>query len=108
MAAEHNMVKTPSKPDSAEEATVPPPKRTVNLTKDPAYWEALGQFIEAFAGAENLLFNYLVALSRTHVDVAKHFIGGEQVDRLIEHIRQILVIMPTTILQKRPTRPFFS
>jgi len=32
----------------------------VSLEKDPVYWQALGEFIEAFASAEIMLFSYFV------------------------------------------------
>jgi hypothetical protein len=37
----------------------PTSPRRISNPKDPAYWEALGEFIEAFASAETVLFNYL-------------------------------------------------
>jgi hypothetical protein len=77
--------------------TIAPAKqspRTISMAKDPAYWQALGQFIESFAGTEIILFNYLAVLSKTKLEVAKIFYGGDQAERLIEKVTQVMPLQP--------------
>jgi hypothetical protein len=84
------MAMTPAKPPASSPQSA---RRIVSLVKDPAYWQALGQFIEAFAHAEILLFNYIVGMSRMTHDMARLMIGGDPVDRLIDCARQAIVVM---------------
>ena len=66
--------------------------RSVSMTADPAYWQALGKFIETFAGIEILLFNYLAALSGMRNDIARIFYGEDQAHSLITLIRQVMAL----------------
>jgi hypothetical protein len=60
------------------------------LSKTPAYWEALGRFIQSFAGVELTLFQYTTHLAKIDWNVARILLGGEQVDRLIDHTRKLM------------------
>jgi hypothetical protein len=48
---------TNEKPKPEDAASPPGARRSISTIKDPAYWRALGEFIETFASAETMLFN---------------------------------------------------
>ena len=68
------MTKMPSTSTSHNPSAPPSPMRLVSMAKDLAYWLALGRFIEAFASAEIMLFNYLVIISKMKNDIARVFL----------------------------------
>jgi len=81
--------------------------RSVRTVQDPAYWQALGRFIEDYAGVEILLFNYVVALSKMNHGIARIFYGKDQTDRLIEFANQITSANPLdTELQDKTALAF--
>lgn len=86
------MATTPSKPPVI--TTTTPPPRVASAVKDPAYWQALGKFIEAFAFAETLLFNYLAALSGTSHAISRALFGSDHADTLIDAVRRVRATLP--------------
>jgi hypothetical protein len=66
----------------------------VSTAKDPAYWQALGEFIEAFSSTGTLLFNYLAGVARTPHAIAKALFGGDHVDELIKCLKQVIAVRP--------------
>jgi len=58
----------------------------VSLEKDPVYWQALGEFIEAFASAEIMLFSYFVNHAGIPFSIAKAFWPDIRAVRIIELI----------------------
>jgi hypothetical protein len=83
----------------------------VSVTKDPAYWQALGEFIEAFAGAETMLFNYLVACAGMSHKAGRAIIGGSHQEQLIGMIRRLWATNPpdADIMEKaKPALDQFS
>jgi len=71
-----------------------PVKRTVSLTPDPAYWQALGEFVEAFAHIEHFLFNGLTLASGVSPRVAKALFSGTRALDAISLLRRISEISP--------------
>jgi len=80
----------------SEKAKAPQPAtgRTVSFVRDAAYSEALGRFVEAFAGAETVLFNYLSASLRMPHSLAKAAFPGTRADQMIEIVRHVWQIEP--------------
>jgi hypothetical protein len=64
------------------------------MVKDPAYWQALGEFIEAFAQTETLLFNYLIALIGVSHAVGRALFSGDHVDALVDTVRRVARASP--------------
>lgn len=86
------MPRKPRKPEDS--ATEPRPPRLISFTKDPAYWQALGEFIELFASAEHVLFNYLSLYVNIHPQLAKALFSGFHVDQMISLIRRVWIVTP--------------
>jgi hypothetical protein len=71
-------------------AAAPPGSRSwISTAKDPAYWQALGEFIEAFASAELLLFNYLVMHAAIPHSTARVLLPEIRADRIVDCIRAV-------------------
>jgi|SRR5580658_8498641 hypothetical protein len=73
--------------------TVPP--RAISMQPDPAYWQALGRFIEAFASTETTLFNYLIALVDVPHAVGRALFSGDHVDTLIGTVKRVALVTTT-------------
>ncbi len=78
------------------------PTGNLNPESDPAYWAALGEFIEAFAAAEGALFNYLAFCSEVPLFIAKALFGGFHSDQLGEQVRKIWQVkeMPSGVVEE--------
>jgi hypothetical protein len=72
---------------TSEAATVPVHSET--FLPDPAYWLALGKFVEFFAHTEGVLFIYLSLCIKINVKEAKAVFSGLHVDQIIKHIRRL-------------------
>ena len=66
----------------------------VSSEKDPAYWQALGELIEAFASAETLLFNYLAMCAGITHHIARTLLSGQHAEQIIGLIRRVWVVRP--------------
>ena len=89
---EDSMPRNP--PKHEDRVTDPRPPRSVSFTKDPAYWQALGEFVEIFASAENVLFNYLFLCANIPVISARALLSGLHVDQMIKLIRRVWIVTP--------------
>jgi hypothetical protein len=76
--------------------------RTLATVDDPIYWQALGEFIEAFSGAEIMLLEYLRLCAKLRHNVANALLSGVHVDQMIRFIRRVWQIIPpdTDITEK--------
>ncbi|MGD0762659.1 MAG: hypothetical protein ABR929_05610 [Roseiarcus sp.] len=83
------MITKPSEPPIAA-----PAPRSVSTTKDPAYWQALGEFIETFASTETMLFSYLIVRIKVPHPVGRALFGGHHVDQLIGAVSRITLVLP--------------
>jgi hypothetical protein len=68
--------------------------RTLATTHNPAYWQALGEFIEAFSSAEIGLLHYLVLSAKLRHDVARALLSGVHVDQMISFARRMWQVLP--------------
>jgi hypothetical protein len=68
--------------------------RSIILQSDPAYWQALGQFIEAFAVVEASIFTTLAYYAKVTPSVARALFSGTRVDASISYIRRIWEVRP--------------
>jgi hypothetical protein len=68
--------------------------RTLATVHDPAYWQALGEFIEAFSSAELGLMHYLIWCAKLRHDVGRALLSGIHVDQMINFIRRVWQIIP--------------
>ena len=59
---------------------------------DPAYWQALGQFIEVYASVESMMFYLLTLYSKVPADIAKALFSGTRLDASIKLIRRIMAV----------------
>jgi hypothetical protein len=75
---------TPKPGDTIAWSIDPRTNRTTRTIRDPAYWHALGEFIESFASTETMLFTYLglhaeidfrIAIALLEVDPEKETVG---------------------------------
>jgi hypothetical protein len=82
--------------DEVTEETLPREVRLVSFLPDPAYWLALGEFVEAFAYVELLLFIYLSHLSGMPSKSARALLSGRHADQFIKDIRRFWQINPPT------------
>jgi hypothetical protein len=72
-----------------------------DLSTDHEYWQALGQFIEAFTRAENQLFMYLIWLIGVNNLVGKALFQRDKCDQLIKHIREVWKVRPISNEQRK-------
>ena len=68
--------------------------RTLATIHDPSYWQALGEFIEAFSGAEMGLLHYLTSCAKVRNDVARALFSGVHVDQMISFVRRVWQVIP--------------
>jgi hypothetical protein len=68
--------------------------RILATTHDPTYWQALGEFIEAFSGAEIMLLQYLTSCAKLRHDVARALLSGFHVDQMISFVRRVWQVIP--------------
>jgi hypothetical protein len=76
-----------TRPDDRAPATESP--LTISVLPDPAYWQALGQFIEGFALGEVGAFAYLAACAGIRNLTARALLSGARADQLIVAIRKV-------------------
>jgi hypothetical protein len=74
----------------------PKSPRSISIVRDPAYWQALGEFIEAFASAETMLFTYLAVCANIPNSTAKALLSGIHADQIVSLIRRVWEIRPQT------------
>ena len=65
------------------------PPRSISIVDDPAYWRALGEFIERFAIVEDVLFNYVARIIPATSTVSRAILPGTRTGELCECIRRI-------------------
>jgi hypothetical protein len=78
----------------SEEPSAGGTRVVVSMVPDPAYWQSLGQFIEAFSMAEVGLFVYLPVCSGIPNRIARALVAGFHADQLITAIRNVWQISP--------------
>jgi hypothetical protein len=64
-------------------------QKSISLAADPIYWQALGQFIEAFSSAETSLFLLLTVIAKIPNDIAKAVLSGVRTENLISFIKRV-------------------
>jgi hypothetical protein len=72
----------------------PPKPRHIFLKPDPSYWRVLGNFVEAFADLEMMMFLSLRFYARLDSDIARALFSGTRVDTAIQYIRRIWEVRP--------------
>jgi hypothetical protein len=87
------MPKKPPKPEGTKSNS----RSWVSAVKDPAYWQELGEFIEAFASAETLLFNYLAMCAGLTHNTARALLSGIHADQVIDFIRRVWAVRPPDV-----------
>jgi hypothetical protein len=85
---------TPKRGRPIATSTDPRTGRTLSSVRDPDYWQALGEFIEAFASAETMLFQLLILSAKMRHDSARALLSGIHVDQMISLVRRVWQVMP--------------
>jgi hypothetical protein len=86
------------KPSSPISTSIDPHTgRTISTMKDPAYWQALGQFIEAFASTETVLFTYMTLCAQVRPDSARALLSGIHGDPMIDLVKRVWKGIPPDV-----------
>lgn len=61
---------------------------------DHEYWRALGEFIEAFALAEDSLFQYVCRITEWPMDIARVAAAGWHTEAMVQFVRKMWKLRP--------------
>jgi hypothetical protein len=80
----------------------PPGRRSIRFKDDPTYWQALGRFVETFAGVELLVFTLTCFYAKTPERLGRIILSGQRTDACSGYIRTIMRIeqFPSTLTEE--------
>lgn len=79
-----------------------------NLRPDPAYWQALGSFIESFANIELVMFGLLAVYAKVSNKQTRALFSGTRVDAAIKLIRRLIAVEDPGELQRKELEIVFA
>jgi hypothetical protein len=72
-----------------------------DFSTDPDYWQALGQFVEAFTRAENELFLYLIFITKVNKMVGKALFERDRCATLLATVERVWHVEPPPRAKRR-------
>ena len=86
----------------------PPKPRHIFIKPDPSYWRVLGNFVEAFANLEAMMFQSLKFHAGVDTDIARALFSGTRVDAAMQYIRRIWEVRPIAPGRKADMENMFA